>query len=63
MVPGRRSAYLLLVAFLLSLQVMAGEPYSKPELRADLLQMMEADQEARNEGDSEKVKELDREHS
>lgn len=58
-----KEASLFLVALLLSLSVLADESYSKPELRAELLEMMEADQEARTEGDWEKVKALDRVHS
>lgn len=63
MVPGKRNVSLLLAALLLSLFVMAEEIYQKPELRAELLQKMAADQEARNEGDWGRVKELDHEHS
>lgn len=63
MAPGRRNSLLFLVAVLMSFCTLADETYSRPELRAELLQMMAADQGAREEGKWEKVQELDREHS
>lgn len=59
----RGKVSLCFAALLLSFCVLADDNYSRPELRAELLQMMEADQAARSKGDWEEVKELDREHS
>ena len=63
MAAGNIKTLLFVVAILMSFCIRADDVYSKPELRAELLQMMTADQEARREGDWNKVQQLDREHS
>lgn len=63
MAVARRNSILFVVALLISFCSYADETYSKPELRDKLLQMMAADQEARKEGDWDKVQKLDHEHS
>lgn len=63
MLPGKQNVWLMLTALLLSCFVQAEETYKKPELRAELLQKVAADQQARNEGNWGRVKELDHKHA
>ena len=47
-----RSTYLFILAILIPFCTQAGDAYSRPELRSELLQMMAADQKARKEGEA-----------